>query len=103
MKLKSILTTFWVESILNSYSIILFSNNKLLALIILFVTFMTPKIGLIGLSFLVCFYFLLERLGYNKLEIRSGVLGFNALLVGLSIAYSYEINTYFVGLFLFLF
>ena len=99
MKLKSILTNFWVESTLNSYSIILFSSNKILAFIILFVTFMTPKIGLIGLSFVLCFHFLLERLGYNKLEIRSGVLGFNALLVGLSIAYSYEINPYFIGLF----
>ena len=99
MKLKSILTNFWVESTLNSYSIILFSSNKILAFILLFVTFMTPKIGLIGLSFVLCFHFLLERLGYNKLEIRSGVLGFNALLVGLSIAYSYEINPYFIGLF----
>ena len=60
---------------------------------------MTPKIGLIGLSFVVCFHFLLVLLGYNKVEIRSGVLGFNALLVGLSIAYSYEMNPYFIGLF----
>lgn len=99
MKIKSILTNFWVESTLNSYSIILFSNNKILAFILLFVTFMTPEIGLIGLGFILCFHFLLVRLGYNKVEIRSGVLGFNAVLVGLSIAYSYEINTYFIGLF----
>lgn len=99
MKFKSILTNFWVESTLNSYSIILFSNNKILAFLLMFVTFMTPKIGLIGLAFLLCFHFLLGKLGYNKTEIKSGILGFNALLVGLSLAYSYEINKFFIGLF----
>lgn len=99
MKLKSILTSFWVESTLNSYSIILFSNNKILAFLLLFVTFMTPKIGLIGLGFVLFFHFLLVQLGYSKTEIRSGILGFNAVFVGLSIAYSYEINKFFIGLF----
>lgn len=99
MKLKPILNSFWVESTLNSYSIILFSNNKILAFLLLFVTFMTPKIGLIGLGFLLSFHLLLVILGYNKKDIQSGVLGFNALLVGLSLAYSYEINSYFIGLF----
>lgn len=99
MKLKSVLSNFWVESILNSYSIILFSNNKISALLLLFVTFMTPHIGLSGLLFLVTFHFSLYKLGYNKLEIKSGLLGFNALLVGLSIAYSYEINKFFIALF----
>lgn len=99
MKIKSILTNFWVESTLNSYSIILFSNNKILAFILLFVTFLTPEIGATGLAFILCFHLLLVTLGYNKEEIRSGVLGFNAVLVGLSIAYSYEMNRYFIGLF----
>ena len=65
----------------------------------MFVTFMTPQIGLVGLGFILFFHLLLVRLGYSKLEIRSGVLGFNAVLVGLSIAYSYEINKFFIGLF----
>ena len=99
MNFKAILNNFWVESTLNSYSIILFSNNKLLAFILMFVTFMTPQIGLVGLGFILFFHLLLVRLGYSKLEIRSGVLGFNAVLVGLSIAYSYEINKFFIGLF----
>ncbi len=99
MNLKSILSNFWVESTLNSYSIILFSDNKILALFLLFVTFFTPQIGLIGLSFILIFHLLLSILGYNKTEIRSGVLGFNALLVGLFIAYSYQFSIYFIGLF----
>ena len=99
MKIKTILTNFWVESTLNSYSIILFSDNKVLAFLLLFVSFMTPKIGLIGLGFVLIFHFLLVRLGYSRTEIKSGILGFNALLIGLSIAYSYEINKYFIGLF----
>ena len=98
MNFKAILNNFWVESTLNSYSIILFSNNKLLAFILMFVTFMTPQIGLVGLGFILFFHLLLVRLGYSKLEIRSGVLGFNAVLVGLSIAYSYEINKFLLTL-----
>jgi urea transporter/murein DD-endopeptidase MepM/ murein hydrolase activator NlpD len=100
MKLKSVLSNFWVESTLNSYSIILFSNNKLLAVILMLVTFMTPKIGLTGLFLLLSLHFLLVQLGYNKQQIQSGLLGFNALLIGLSIAYIFEINVYFIGLFL---
>jgi urea transporter/murein DD-endopeptidase MepM/ murein hydrolase activator NlpD len=97
--LKSIASNFWVESTLNSYSIILFSNNKILALLLLFITFMTPKIGLVGLCFVLCFHIILAKLGYDKKLIKSGLLGFNAVLTGISIAYSYEINKYFVGLF----
>lgn len=66
---------------------------------LLLVTFMTPKIGLIGLSFVLIFHILLVTLGYSKTEIKSGILGFNAVFVGLSIAYSYEINKFFIGLF----
>lgn len=99
MKIKSVLDNFWIDSTLNSYSIILFSNNKILASILILVTFMTPKVGLIGLLFLLCFHSLLLLLGFHKEEIKSGVLGFNALLVGLSIAYSYEVTKYFIGLF----
>lgn len=68
-------------------------------MLLLLVTFMTPKIGIIGLLFVLCFHFILLKLGYDKTLIKSGLLGFNALLVGLSIAYSYEINSYFIGLF----
>ena len=98
--LKSVLNNFWVESTLNSYSIILFSHTKILALLLLFVTFMSPKIGFCGLAFVLCFHFLLVRLGYDKTQIRSGLLGFNSLLIGLSIAYSYEMNAYFAVLFI---
>ena len=100
MNLKSILSNFWVESTLNSYSIILFSDNKILAFIVLLVTFFTPQIGLIGLLFLLFYHLILVALGYSKTDIRSGVLGFNSVLVGLSIAYSYQMNQYFIGLFL---
>lgn len=63
------------------------------------VTFMTPKIGLAGFCFILCFHFLLLKLGYDKFEIKSGLLGFNALLVGLSMTYSYTINFSFIVLF----
>lgn len=96
---KAIASNFWVESTLNSYSIILYSDSKLLALLLILVTCMTPKIGIIGLAFIIIFNAFLRLLGYHQETIRSGLLGFNALLVGLALAYGFELNTYFIGLF----
>lgn len=71
-----------------------------MALLLLFITFMTPKIGLVGLSFVLCFHFILSKIGFDKNLIKSGLLGFNALLTGICIAYSYEINKFFFALFI---
>lgn len=70
-----------------------------MALLLLFITLMTPKIGLTGLSFVLCFHFILTKLGYDKHLIKSGLLGFNAVLIGICIAYRYEINKFFFALF----
>lgn len=90
---------YWVESTLNTYSIVWFSDRKWLGLLLLLVSCMTPKIGIIGLLFVLVFNGLLTALGYHRELIRSGLLGFNALLVGMGLAYSYNVNAYFIGLF----
>lgn len=95
-----ILSNFWVESTLHSYSIIFFSQDKILAALLLLVTFFSPFIGITGLLSVIFTHLFLAMIGVDKLQMREGLLGFNSLLVGLSIAYTYQLNAYFVLIFI---
>lgn len=77
---------FLIDTILHGYSQILFAENKVFGLLILSATFVQPSIGLNGLlastvaNLSACF------LGYSRLEIRAGLYGLNAVLLGMSIS-----------------
>lgn len=96
---EKILSNFWIESTLHSYSIIFFSQNKILAGILLLVTFFSPFIGAVGILSIITVHAFLVNIGVDKTQMIEGLLGFNALLVGLSIAYTYQLNGYFCLLF----
>ena len=73
------------SGVLNSYSQVFFSDNKLFSAILLIVTFVDPFAGFYGL-FSVLFTNLIGlRLGFNKHVIAKGLYGFNSLLVGLGL------------------
>lgn len=95
-----ILSNFWVESTLHSYSIIFFSQDKILAALLLLVTFFSPFIGITGLLSVIFTHIFLVMIGVDKLQMREGLLGFNSLLVGLSIAYTYQFSVYFFLIFI---
>lgn len=98
MKKKRI--SFWLSSILNSYAQIFFSLNRVLAVIILLVTFIDPFIGACGLFSIVITNLLALLFGLSKPAIQEGVYGFNALLLGLALGYEYQFNTTFSIVFL---
>ncbi len=91
---------YWLSSILNSYSQIFYSLNKVLALIILLITFFTPYLGLSGLCAVVFVNVIAYLIGINRTLIEEGLYGFNALLLGLFLGFQYEINQTFVLLFI---
>ena len=91
---------YWVNAILNSYSQIFYSVDKVLALVILLITFFTPHLGLTGLSAVVLINSIAYLTGINRHLIGEGLYGFNALLLGLFLGFQYEINAAFVLLFL---
>ncbi|MDX2189993.1 MAG: urea transporter [Bacteroidota bacterium] len=97
---KELKANFWLQSLLNSYSLIFFSLNNVLAVVIMIVTFFSPSIGICGLVSVLVVNFIAFFLGYNHEEIRTGTFGFNALLFGLSMGYDYAFNFPFVLLFL---
>ncbi|MCD4791880.1 MAG: urea transporter [Bacteroidales bacterium] len=77
-------------TILNSYSQIFFSENKLFAALLIPVSFLDIWAGSSGLLAVLTANITAYMLGYNKLSIQKGVYGFNALLVGLGTGLSFS-------------
>ena len=70
-------------STLNSYSIIFFLDNKLLAFGLLIVTFFNFYAGFSGLVATLAAVIIANSMGFDKLQLRKGLYSFNALLLGL--------------------
>ncbi len=73
------------EGILNSYSQVFFAENKTFSLLLLLISFFDLWTGISGLLSILIANTIARILGYNRLEIRKGIYGFNPLLVGLGI------------------
>ena len=86
-KKKSVLSNIKaaLKSVLLSYSQIFFSNNLWFASILLCVSFFDIYGGLAGLLAVVFTNTIALLIGFNRVNIKNGYYGFNALLVGLGI------------------
>lgn len=95
-KIKEII----LPGILNSYSIIFFFNHRLLASVLLVISFFNLYSGLSGFI-AVCFSVVLSYLmGMDKLQIRQGIYSFNALLTGMGMGVFYEFSWVYLSLLL---
>ncbi|MBP1663088.1 MAG: peptidoglycan DD-metalloendopeptidase family protein [Bacteroidetes bacterium] len=86
MQLKKATNTLRTEilpGILNSYSIIFFLDNKILAGIIMLVSFFNFWAGLSGLMAVIITLLIGHTMHLDKPTLRSGVYSFNALLAGI--------------------
>ena len=86
---------------INSYSTVFFSDNWVLAFILMGVTFFNFYAGLSGLIAVLATNIIAYFMGYNEFSISKGLYGFNSLLVGLGIGITFEPNTAFYILLLF--
>ncbi|MCB8993998.1 MAG: urea transporter [Bacteroidales bacterium] len=77
-------------SVLNSYSQIFFSTSKVLAVSLLIISFFDYGAGISGLISVLIANFLAHILGYNKYYLKSGIYGFNSLLVGLGVGLLFQ-------------
>ncbi len=82
----------FVKSILNSYSIIFFSDKLFFAGLLLITSFFDYFAGLCGLISVITAYVVAETLGYDKHKIEKGYYGFNSLLAGLGLGLQYQSN-----------
>jgi urea transporter len=90
MKISTLSGKEILESTLNSYSQVFFSTSKLLAVLLLIISFFDFGAGLGGLIAVLIANILAWLLGYNKYFFVSGLYGFNALLVGLGVGLIYQ-------------
>jgi len=79
-------------TILNSYSQVFFSENKLFASLLILISFFDKWAGASGLLAVLTANIAAFILGYNKISIQKGAYGFNALLVGLGTGLSFQPN-----------
>lgn len=86
------------QILLNSYSEIFFLSGWRAGLALLLVTLLNPPVGVAGLCSVISAYLFSRLIGMQEQFMQSGFFTYNALLVGLSIGYLFDIS----GLTLFL-
>jgi len=89
---------FLRDCISNSYSQIFFSDNKWLALLIIIASFIDPYTGSGGILCLLSTILFCRWLGLSPLLIRSGVYGYNALLLGFAIGVLFKFTLAFFAI-----
>ncbi|MBC8486463.1 MAG: urea transporter [Bacteroidetes bacterium] len=99
-KLKNIFPHF-INSILNSYTQIFFSNSKVFGIILLIVSFFDLNAGISGLIAVLSSNITAYLVGFNRFNIKSGYYGFNSLLVGLGLGIYYQMGMEFLLVLLF--
>lgn len=77
-------------SLLNSYSQIFFSDNRIFAGILMLVTFVDFYTGLFGLLAVLTTTLFAHYLGFHPFKIHQGYYGFNSLLVGLGLGIFFQ-------------
>jgi urea transporter len=79
-----------LNSTVNSYSQIFFSDSKVFAIILILVSFIHYTSGLAGLVAVLTSNILALLLGFDRRNTESGLYSFNSLLVGLGLGYFYH-------------
>jgi urea transporter len=89
--LKSI-STLHLKATYNSYGQIFFSMQTWLAVTILILSMLDVRVGLGGVVAVIITNLLSHLLGFSKEKIATGVYGFNAVFVGMSLMFKFYLN-----------
>jgi urea transporter/murein DD-endopeptidase MepM/ murein hydrolase activator NlpD len=87
---------YWIDTILNSYGQIFFSQARFFTVLLCAITFFSPTIGLFGLLSVIVISIGAYFSGFDKNMLRTGLYGFNALLCGMALASIFQINEVFI-------
>ena len=94
------LSNFVLPATLNSYSVIFFFKNKLLAAVIMLISFFNFFAGLSGLVAVLVAILIANSMGFDKIQLRNGVYSFNALLTGIGMGTFFDPGWVFFSLLL---
>jgi len=89
LELKNTIQWF-AEEIIASYSILFFSANKFLGILLLIITFFKPFAGLVGFFAVVIAVLFSHFSGVVKQPNHKGLYSFNALFIGIGMGTFYE-------------
>ncbi|AMR33627.1 hypothetical protein A0256_20435 [Mucilaginibacter sp. PAMC 26640] len=88
-------TLLFIQALLNSYSILFFSQHIMLGALLLVASFFNPVAGLAGLLS-VCFSLgLLKASGHQRANMQSGLYSFNSILLGIGFGSFFHVNAAF--------
>ena len=89
-----------IYPVINSYSQLYFSNNKVLGLLCIVASFLNPSIGLFGLIAVVASIIFARIYSFSEVLVHDGSYSFNCLLVGLYVGatYVFSLKLFFVML-----
>ncbi|MBK8496641.1 MAG: urea transporter [Chitinophagaceae bacterium] len=82
-------------TVLNSYSMLFFSNKKFFAIMVLLASFFNPYTGFAGLVATVTAAIVAYFIGFSREQVKSGLYTYSASLVGLGMGTFYEFGTGF--------
>ena len=88
--------SYQIKAVLNSYAILFFSQNKVLGILLLVVSFFNIPAGLTGLCCVLVSLAIIRKSGFQRDYTQMGLYSFNALLVGLAFGTFYQFNLAFV-------
>ncbi|HLN20605.1 MAG TPA: urea transporter [Bacteroidales bacterium] len=80
----------FVAGILNSYSQIFFSDNRVFSIVLLLVSFADVYAGLAGIISVMAANITAVLIGLDRGTMKKGIFGYNSLLVGLSLGIFYS-------------
>ena len=86
----------FIRSGINSYSVLFFSQSRILGIILLLVSFFNPVSGLAGLACVIFSLLTASLLKFSDDNLRMGIYSFNGLLLGIAFGSFYHVNGMFV-------
>lgn len=81
--------------VLNSYSILFFSKNKIFSCLLIIISFFNPFAGFAGLISVVAAVSMANIMQFNFTNTRAGLYSFNALLFGIGFGSFFENSLFF--------
>ncbi len=85
----------FTKALLNSYSVLFYSNNRLFALLLLLVSFFNPYAGITGLLSVIFAILFANFTGLTKISIENGTYSYNALILGIGMGSIFNFSAAF--------
>ena len=89
-----------LNGIIHSYAQIFFSQHKAYGILLLLLSMLDIRLGAGGLAAVVLTNLLAHLLGFSKAKIDSGLYGFNAIFIGISMVFKFHFSLPFGILFI---